>query len=327
MRAVDIEALGPEPDLPPITPQATEHFPSGTMMHTVESHHTVGLLSRQRAIIVGGTDPINYIGTSDHTREADKAAPYKRLVRTGIVFEEVLLGSRAKADAMLERVHRQHSTVEGETTEAAGPYPAGTEHSASKLPNMLWTVAVMADSSEVLYEATVGPLTRREREDLWRDWLHFGELFKMPIDEAPQTYAEFREYYEGRFRSGELYLTESAKFMGVDICRNMPFPPALVPLRQVVDLVLRGSMPEQVRDMYELPFSGRDEKAFKRVTAAMRAGNALLPRSLTHGRNLYFLKGVAKAERDLIAQGTAIQMPSDPYRLTAEPDVQKLTSF
>jgi hypothetical protein len=56
---------------------------------------------------------------------------------------------------------------------------------------MLWTVAVIADSAEWFYEHLVRPLSAREREGLWQDYLRFGELFKMRARTPPRPMPSF----------------------------------------------------------------------------------------------------------------------------------------
>ncbi len=300
---------------PAVSGHTLGHFPDSTMLHRLQSVRSVGLMFGQRALVIGGTDPVNYVGTADHTREPDKERPYRRLVRTAIVFETVFFEPADKADAMLRRVENLHGGVHGEMGESAGPYPAGTEYSAFDPDRMVWTVACMADSALALYEATVGRLTNRERNGLVQDYVKFGELFKMPGDQAPQDYAELREYFDGRLRRGELYLTDAAKFMGTDICANMPFPKRLIPARERMDLIIRGTLREEIRDMYDMPFTADDEKRFKRVTLAVKAGNLILPRAVTHGGNRRFFDWVVNAENRLIANNEAVHMPESAYHV------------
>jgi uncharacterized protein (DUF2236 family) len=43
-----------------------------------------------------------------------------------------------------------------------------------------------ADLAQVFYELFVRPLTDPEREELWQDYVRFGELFGMPAQAGPQ---------------------------------------------------------------------------------------------------------------------------------------------
>jgi uncharacterized protein (DUF2236 family) len=47
----------------------------------------------------------------------------------------------------------------------------------------------MYDSAKVLYELLIHPLSDAEREQLWRGYIQFGELFGMSREVAPPTTA------------------------------------------------------------------------------------------------------------------------------------------
>ena len=51
---------------------------------------------------------------------------------------------------------------------------------------MLWTLAVIADSGREMYETMVRPLSEAERENLWQDYVRFGELFGLPPQRGPR---------------------------------------------------------------------------------------------------------------------------------------------
>src|SRR6185295_223318 len=106
--------------------------------------------------------------------------PFQRLARTAKVQETVLLGTRAEADKALAAVHRLHERVKGTLGEAAGAHAAGTSYSAFDPELMLWTLAVIADSGRAMYETMVRSLSEVEREELWQDYVRFGELFGLP---------------------------------------------------------------------------------------------------------------------------------------------------
>ena len=77
----------------------------------------------QRALCVGAVKPLNYVGTSLHTR--NKRTPFRRITHTGGMFEAVFFGTRAEADRVLGVVDGMHERVIGALPEDAGPhYPA-----------------------------------------------------------------------------------------------------------------------------------------------------------------------------------------------------------
>jgi uncharacterized protein (DUF2236 family) len=291
------------------------YFPKdSSVLRRVHEAKCVGLLYGQRALLIGGTDPRNYVGTSEHTR--DKTMPFKRLARTAKSFETIYFGSCAEADALLARVYQAHSHVKGTLAETAGSYPAGTPYSALDPDMMLWTVACIADSAQTLYETLVQTLSDEDRETLWQDYLRFGELFGMPRKNAPPTYADYRLYFEGRLNSGELHLTSSAKYMGKQVCFNLPLPFMLRPAQVFVKLLLLGTVPERIRELYSLSWNPFQEGLFKMLVSMVHITGWLMPKTVKQGYNTRFFNIVAAAEEKLKVRGKTASMPENPFNDT-----------
>ncbi|HEX5308831.1 MAG TPA: oxygenase MpaB family protein [Solirubrobacteraceae bacterium] len=279
------------------------YFPRGSSaLRMVHEEKAVGLMYGQRALCVGAVKPLNYVGTSEHTR--NRRTPFRRIAHTGGMFEAVFFGPRERADKVLAAVDAMHERVVGALPEDAGPsYPAGTPYSAFDPELMLWTVAVIADSAEWFYDRLVRRLGEDEREALWQDYLRFAELFKMPISSAPGTHREFREWYEAQLAGADLHLTEEARYMGYASAFEIPMPPSRQPAKSVHDLVMLGSLPERVRELYGLPFSRSQEAACRAVMASSRAARVFMPASLKLGSCIPEFEMVAATERRRIERG------------------------
>jgi uncharacterized protein (DUF2236 family) len=278
------------------------YFPRGSsILRRVHEEHLVGLMYGQRALCIGALAPLNYIGTSEHSYA--KLTPFKRLVHTGNAFERIYFGSRAEADRVLEYVARLHERVEGELSEDAGVFPAGTPYSAFDPELMLWTVAVIADSAQCFYELLVRKLSDAEREALWHDYLRFGELFGMPRETAPQSYDAFRAYYRNKLAGDEMFLTQEARYIGYATAFEIPMPWFQQPGKRVHDLLMLGSLPRRVRDLYGLPFTPRQQLAFAAAARAVRASRVLTPDRLARGWNTGSFERVAQTERTRIERG------------------------
>lgn len=279
------------------------YFPRGSsVLRMVHEEKAVGLTYGQRALCVGAVKPLNYVGTSEHTR--NKRTPFRRIAHTGGMFEAVFFGPRARADRVLAAVDAMHERVVGALPDSAGPsYPAGTPYSAFDAELMLWTVAVIADSAEWFYDHLVRPLTAAEREALWQDYLRFGELFKMPRSTAPATHAEFREWYERQLAGEDLHLTEEARYMGYASAFEIPMPSTRQAAKRVHDLVMLGSLPERVRELYDLPYTPAQRAACAAVMRSARLARALTPAPLKRGSCIPAFEMVAATERSRIERG------------------------
>ncbi|HZU59346.1 MAG TPA: oxygenase MpaB family protein, partial [Solirubrobacteraceae bacterium] len=193
--------------------------------------------------------------------------------------------------------------VRGTIPEDAGPVPAGTPYSALDPPLMLWTVAVMADSAQCFFELLVRRLSDSEREDFWQDYLRFGELFGLPREACPQTYEAFRAYYRGRLASDEMFLTDEARYIGHATAFEIPMPGIQQPGKRVHDLLMLGSLPRRVRDLYGLSFTPRQQLAFAAAVKTIRTARRLTPAPLARGGNTRSFDGVARTERRRIERG------------------------
>ncbi len=279
------------------------YFPRGaSILRAVHEEKAVGLMYGQRALCVGAVKPLNYVGTSLHTR--NKRTPFRRITHTAGMFEAVFFGTRAQADRVLAIVDGMHERVVGALPEDAGPhYPQGTPYSAFDPELMLWTVAVIADSAEWFYERLVRPLRAQEREALWQDYLRFAELFKMPLSAAPATHREYRAWYERQLAGPDLYLTDEARFMGYASAFEIPMPSSRRLGKHLHDLVMLGSLPAPVREIYGLSYTPSQRAACAAALFSGRLARLLAPPSLKRGSCIPEFEMVASTERRRIEQG------------------------
>ena len=277
------------------------YFPRGSMLRRVHEQRAVGLLFGQRALMIGALNPLAFTGTLENT--AGRLRPFRRLAHTGRVFEEIFFGTREEADAALAFVHRLHERVDGELPTRAGIYDRGTRYSAFDPELMLWTLAVIADSGQCFYELFVRGLSEREREALWRDYVRFGELFGMARDAAPESHREFRAWWNETLLSDAMHLTPDAREIGYATAFEIPLPTIRQPAKRVHDLIMLGSLPPRVRELYGLGWSHARELAFRGTVAAARAARPVTPDRVRRGRNADSYDLVARTERRRIDRG------------------------
>jgi uncharacterized protein (DUF2236 family) len=274
---------------------STHYFPPGrSMAHRVHGERSVGLLYGQRALLIGALEPLTYTGTMQSTGSGD--FPFTRLARTARIQETVFLGTRAEADKALAAVHRLHERIKGSLPEAAGAHPAGATYSAFDPELMLWTLAVIADSGREMYETMVQPLTEGEREALWQDYVRFGELFGLPRSAVPGSHREFREWFRGRLDSPDLHATPHALEMAPLVAFEQPVPLPMRPNLATQNLIVKGTLPPRVREIFGIGWNAGHERAFRTVTASHRRARRAFPRPMRRGRNDFFFERVTNAE-------------------------------
>jgi uncharacterized protein (DUF2236 family) len=277
------------------------YFPEGSILRRIHSERAVGLFYGQRALMIGALNPLAFVGTLQHTNARMK--PFQRLSHTAEVFETIFFGTRAEADKVLAFVQRLHERVRGEMPEDAGRVAAGTPYSAFDPELMLWTLAVIADSGPSFYELFVERLGPDEHEELWQEYVRFGELFGMPRSAAPASHREFREWFDGKLVSDEMYLTPEAREIGYATAFEIPLPSYRAPAKAVHDLIMLGSLPARVRELYAIPYSSRQQRAFRAVVRGMRGVRPITPRVVREGYNTGSFRLVARTERRRLEQG------------------------
>lgn len=279
------------------------YFPRGSStLRRVHEQRAVGLHYGQRALCIGALKPLNYVGTSEHSHH--KLTPFKRLSHTGTMFEAVMFGDREEADRVLKAVEGMHRRVVGVLPEDAGPaYPAGTPYSAFDPELMLWTIAVMVDSAICFHDLLVRRLHDDEREALWQDYVRFAELFGMPPATAPGSYPAFRAWFDAQLAGDDLHLTDEARYMGHASAFEIPMPAHLQGAKRVHDLLMLGSLPPRVRELYGLRWTRSQEARFRAVTLLARRSRPFTPRAVRVGSCRASFEMVATTERRRIERG------------------------
>jgi uncharacterized protein (DUF2236 family) len=265
------------------------------MARRVHGERSVGLLYGQRALLIGALEPLTYAGTMQSSNAGDH--PFTRLARTAKIQETVFLGTRAEADKALAAVQRLHERVSGSLSEPAGVHPAGAAYSAFDPELMLWTLAVIADSGRAMYETMAAPLGEGEREALWQDYVRFGELFGLPRSEVPGSHREFRAWFEAKLASPQMHATPHALEMAPLVAFRQPVPRHARLNLETQNLIIKGTLPPRVREVFGIRWTGAHERAFRSVTAAHRRARHAMPRPLRRGRNDYFFDVVTRGEK------------------------------
>ncbi|RNL78596.1 oxygenase MpaB family protein [Nocardioides marmorisolisilvae] len=305
----------------------TGYFPETSIAVRALRQRAVGLTWGQRALVVGATHPVLFVGTAQHTTHRE--TPWTRLALTARLFEAVFLGSKEEADKALLFTARKHASVVGTTQVDGGVHaPLGTPYDAGRGDLMWMTAAFALDSVEVMHDLLVRRLSTGEREALLADFVDWACLFGMPRDAAPTTYAEFRARMDARLVNGEVFLTEEARLVGSYLAGTAGYPlpgPAMIGSPALATVVV-GSLPVPVRDLFGLRWTPAQELAFRTIARGSRIAHAApgLPRTaLLSGPSKDFYRAVAATERHHLRHGR-VSMPgvSDvpaPYAATAGP--------
>jgi uncharacterized protein (DUF2236 family) len=175
-------------------------------------------------------------------------------------------------------------------------------------------VAVMMDSAQYFYELFFRHLSDHERDALWQDYIRFAELFGMPREAAPPSYPAFRSWWEAKLASDEMFLTDEARYIGHATAFEIPLPRSHQLGKRVHDLIMLGSLPERVRELYGLRYTPAHATAVEAAVRFVRASLRVTPPAMRRGRNTRSFRMVERTERWRIEHGQPTpQVRSDGF--------------
>ena len=111
----------------------------------------------------------------------------------------------------MKAIDRRHLKVHGVLREPAGAFAAGTPYDANDPDLKLWVLNTITDSTLLVYDRFVRPLSHREREDYYADSLIGTRLFGIPDRLVPQTYAGFQAYMDEMLGSEVITVSDTAR--------------------------------------------------------------------------------------------------------------------
>jgi uncharacterized protein (DUF2236 family) len=226
-----------------------EYFTDASMVRRVHREYVVRLAG-PRTLLLQATHPVAFAGFFAHTGALDE--PYERLGRTAHVIDAIVYGERAEADRLTRRVRAMHRHVRGELREPAGRYPAGTPYSAEDPELLLWILAPIVDSSLLVYDKYVRRLSRDERDAYWQDYKLVGSHFGLRERDMPATIEDFDAYMEAMLGGDELFITDQARELALQVVLRPPVPLRMRPMLELVNQITVGLLPADIRRGYGL---------------------------------------------------------------------------
>ena len=227
----------------------TAYFTDASMVRRVHREYAVRLAG-PRTLLLQAAHPVAFAGFFAHTGALD--APYERLERTAQVIDAIVYGERAEADRLTRRVRAMHRRVRGELREPAGRFAAGTPYAADDPELLLWILAPIVDSSLLVYDKYVRRLSRDERDAYWQDYRLVGEQFGLRPGDMPATIEDFDAYMAAMLGGDELFITDRARELALQIVLHPPVPLRMRPMLELVNQITVGLLPADIRRAYGL---------------------------------------------------------------------------
>jgi uncharacterized protein (DUF2236 family) len=123
------------------------------------------LVAWTRAILLQFAHPLIAAGVADHsTFRGSPAAAVARLRQTVDAMLSLTFGTEAERETALQGIRGIHRRVSGTLATASPCFPAGARYSAEDPALLTWVHATLIESSVLVYEQLVEPLTPAERD-------------------------------------------------------------------------------------------------------------------------------------------------------------------
>ena len=184
-----------------ITPGWDGHFGPGSMLWKV-LRDRLYFVGGTRALLLQISHPLVAAAVANHSEFMK--SPIPRAQRTFWVLKQVVFGTRSQAAEALEHVKHKHAKVDDAdgTVQDSSSCWRGQPYSTKVGEARMWIVACLADTIYVVHDLLFEPLQPADKERLWQEWRHFSKIFRVPDEEIPLTYEDFRTWFEARLAGG-----------------------------------------------------------------------------------------------------------------------------
>ncbi len=190
--------------------------------------------------------------------------------------------------------------------EIKGDMPDGKRYHALDPETYYWAHATFVEQVLYFADTFVKRLTDAEREQIYLESKTWYRRYGVSDRPMPDTYADFVQYWD-RMMNEILVAHKTAQYGVGYVTKGFPRPKGVHPLawkviapvfNPLAAFLTTGGMPPQARDMLNLPWSDRKEKAYQAFAAFWRSRpvNWLwdrLPMSVRY--NKYAIQGYANA--------------------------------
>jgi uncharacterized protein (DUF2236 family) len=225
-----------------------------------------------RALLLQLAHPAVAAGVADHSDF--RSDPWRRLQGTLDSYLRIVYGTATAARAEIRRLNELHRTITGPSYRARDPELS------------LWVHATLVDSTIVVADAWLEPLTRERRARYYRETLPIGRAFGIPPSVLPPDLASFEAYLvDATGPDGPVRVGPTARTLA-DAVLHPPLGPVLPPLAGVPPAAYAwtfwpsiGLLPPPIRDAYGLRWGPLERAVSAWLVAGWRTWRPLLPRA------------------------------------------------
>lgn len=228
-------------------------------------------LAGPRAVLMQLAHPLVAAGVADHSQF--RRHPLRRLYRTARAATSITFGTEAAATRAITQIGLRHTPVQGTLATSVGPFPAGATYDASDPTLQLWVLSTITDSSLLVYQTFVRPLSGGEKEEYYRESLIGAQLFGLSGKLVPPTYSDFTSYMGTMLNSGAITVSDQAR----EVAKALFAPTFIGRSAYALSLTSIGLLPDRLRDEYGFKWTAFHARALHRLASLSRRVRPWLP--------------------------------------------------
>lgn len=275
-------------------------FGPDSMMWEINKYALSAMQGAGRALLLQIAHPWITNAIDEHSKT--RSDPVGRGNRTFTHVGRMVFGSLDQALDSARTVWAIHGPIAGRLVEGSQESPAGSKYYAREVHSSVWVHATLWDTSAMMYEMFVGPLTREQKERYYQETRRFAWLFGIPDEALPKDWDDFMAYNERMWGSDELQVNANTRELA-----GFLFHPKQVYLRALMKWISDVSavtMPDHLRETYGLVADGKTRRRVARIAAAFRTWNRHAPAHLVYNPTYLEAKARLRGERaDWLVRG------------------------
>src|SRR5262245_13090170 len=218
------------------------------------TRETVLFLGAGRALLLQLAHPWIAHAIADHSSVlVNRIGRFHRTF--GLTFT-MTFGTRDQAIGVARRLHRRHAAIYGILPQTIGYFPGGSAYRANEVAALQWAHASLVDTSLIVHDLVLPPLTVEERECFYAESRLSAALFGIPQSSMPERWSDFVAYREAMVSSDILTISEAAHAIATQIIA--PQGAGMRSLRWYRDLTAH-LLPPRLREAFGLDY-GPDER-------------------------------------------------------------------
>ena len=226
------------------------------------------LFGGARALLMQAAHPLVVAG-ANQTGMYERN-PWKRLQRTLILTYTLTFGTKAEAHAAADKINEVHTRING-----IDPV-TGKRYDALDPELLLYVHACLVDSAILFEQLTVGRLDDGGRQRFHEEQMLAAELCLVPRATIPPTWQALRAWLADFEDRGELQVTDGARRV-LDLFFDPPREAEWRPVLRGVSRLAYGTLPDGIREMYDVPFGPVKQATMRAAFPTIRAVRPLLP--------------------------------------------------